>query len=234
MKPATFRRFSTIEERDAVADLLEMHGIQSIKKGNAPLLDSNFIGQNFDNAFILQLSPADFTKANEVLQTAAQALLNEVEDDYYLLSFTNEELLDVVRNQDEWGEFDYVLALKLLGERGVSLSSENMDSIQKMRYEKLTKPVATPVAWLIASYLAVICSPILLRYAVIYWIPMVAIVSALYILFGKKTLPDGQKIYPYTQQTRTHAIIIILLGVLFYVYYLFLLFSNSVYDASPL
>ncbi len=57
---------------------------------------------------------SDFDRANRALEEYYQPILNDVDPDYYLLSFSDRELLDVVNQPDKWGHFDRALAKKLL------------------------------------------------------------------------------------------------------------------------
>ena|SRR6218665_39937 len=50
--------------------------------------------------------------------------VNDIDKSYHVLYYTNEELIDIVLHQDEWSNFDYVLAQKLLEERGVKVDYE--------------------------------------------------------------------------------------------------------------
>jgi hypothetical protein len=60
--------------------------------------------------------------------------------DYYLLSFSDDELLDLVRNPDEWGPLDYVLAKQILASHGKPISPEQEVGFQAERIRTLAQP----------------------------------------------------------------------------------------------
>jgi hypothetical protein len=66
----------------------------------------------------LMLRPEDFTRARTVLEQYYDTLVENTDPDYYLLQFTDVELLELVSKPEEWGIFDHALARKMLKERG--------------------------------------------------------------------------------------------------------------------
>ena len=54
----------------------------------------------------------------------AEKEIEVIDDDYYLLSFSDDELIDVVSKSDEWNKFDVSLAKKLLKERGNEITND--------------------------------------------------------------------------------------------------------------
>jgi hypothetical protein len=48
-------------------------------------------------------------------------------------------LLDIVAKPDEWGHFDYVLARKLLAERGLPIPDETIRQMKQQRLRQLAQ-----------------------------------------------------------------------------------------------
>jgi hypothetical protein len=88
----------------------------------------------------IKVRQEDFTKARMALEGIYQQLLEKVDDDYYLLAFSDEELLEIDLKPDEWGLFDYQLAKKLLRERGKEIREEDAEQLKKARNKTLAKP----------------------------------------------------------------------------------------------
>ncbi len=146
--------------------------------------------------------PADyFAKADELLKKQITISMEDVEPDYYLLSFTTEELRDVIIKKDEWGDYDYQLALALLEKQGITYTEPQMEELRSSRLETLAQPVDLPVIWQVIGF----CSPFL---ALTIMIPFAWIFSFLGIFIGafvrmsKKTLPDGTRRYAFAPKTR--------------------------------
>ncbi len=66
--------------------------------------------------------------------------VTEIGKDYYLYSFTDDELMEVITKADEWSPFDVVLARKILAEKGKSISDEAIKAINEKRIEELKAP----------------------------------------------------------------------------------------------
>ena len=88
----------------------------------------------------MKLCPSDFRKARQLLEQYYQGQLAGIDPDYYLFSFSDDELLDLVRNADEWGPLDYVLAKQILAEHGKPVSREQETGYQAERIQTLAVP----------------------------------------------------------------------------------------------
>lgn len=83
----------------------------------------------------------------------AENLINEIDKDYYLFEFTNEELYEILLKSDEWSAFDYTLTQKILSERGKPVDSGLLHSLKKERLKELAKPEDNQHSWIIGGYL---------------------------------------------------------------------------------
>jgi hypothetical protein len=106
------------------------------KNGVAYSIEEEFMSFNptfYDDAsskeFAVKISAADFAKVNEILETEARADVAEVDHEHYLYNFTDEELKDLVSKPDEWSPLDHQLAIKILKERGIEISGEELISL---------------------------------------------------------------------------------------------------------
>jgi hypothetical protein len=80
--------------------------------------------------------------------------LQEVDQDYYLLTFTDTELLEILAKPDEWGHFDCVLAKKPLTDRGHAITDAYTKQLKAKRLEELAQyeDGAMPGPGLISGY----------------------------------------------------------------------------------
>lgn len=197
----TFRKFGTTTEAADIAAILESHNISSIVEETPVLLDAQLIGQQFGNNVLLKLLPEDFTKADELLQKTVRIDTSALEADYYLLSFTTEELQEVVEKKDEWGHFDYALAIQLLEERGVSYTQEQLNTLQHDRTSQLAQPETPAGHWVLIGYLFALLGG------------LIGIFIGSFLWRFKKTLPDGTRVPAYTAVARKHGLIILCISV---------------------
>ncbi|HLZ89228.1 MAG TPA: hypothetical protein VKQ52_18355 [Puia sp.] len=184
----TFQRFNDPEFASAIAAELKKHDIESrVIKGEAPF--DRLLIQNTAGYFVeLQLAPADFTRANGVMEEFYAAQLKDVDPDYYLYSFTDAELVEIVAKPDEWGHFDYVFAKKLLADRGNPITEETAELLKEKRLEELEQPEIPPDG----------VGPMP--------VPNInGVISSHIIATHKKTLPDGRQVYSYAPAQRKRA-----------------------------
>lgn len=126
-----FKNFPTRIQAKEVEMLLNKNNIKTVLADNIAPVDITFSGSTLQNQYEIKIDPADFAKAQEILEKDTESLLNQVDKDYYLLSFSNEELYDVLLKSDEWNVFDYKLAQKLLTERGKNIDPDMLASLKK-------------------------------------------------------------------------------------------------------
>ncbi len=199
-KLLTFKRFHTAEQATEIIALLQEHQIP-VNYEEEVILNNVYTGQNFDQRHLVKIPAEYFSKADTLLKNQINLSLDEVEPDYYLLSFSTDELKEVINKKDEWGDYDYVLALKLLEKQGIHYSPEQLDGLGNSRIETLSKTQDLPKLWQIVGFL----SPLLLLCP---FIPFIDYLSFLGIFIGafvrltKKTLPDGTRIYAFSEKTR--------------------------------
>lgn len=198
----TFRKFDTPEEALAISDLLKEKNIPVQLENTPVLLDQQLIGQQFENTFLLKIPASYFIEAGNVIRAAVTINEEDVEEDYYLLSFSDKELQEVIEKKDEWGSYDYSLALQLLEKRGVSYTPEQLAAIDDQRLQQLSNPEKGSAIWIVIGYLSVLIGGLL------------GFFIGAYIIIAKKTLPDGSRMRAYSDQTRKHGKYILVLGII--------------------
>src|ERR1700756_1731313 len=106
----TYQKFNDPALAKELAETLEKHQIDSRIEEDSASFDPFFTYNSFAIEYLVKIKPGDFEKANQLLKEEADANIGEVGSDYYLFSFTNDELMDVISKADEWNPFDVVLA----------------------------------------------------------------------------------------------------------------------------
>jgi hypothetical protein len=165
-------------------------------------VDVTFSGSTLLNQYEVRIGIADFEKAEAVLEKEAENILNKIDEDYYLLSFTNEELYEVLLKSDEWNIFDYKLAQKILTNRGKTIDPEMLASLRNERLKILAQPEENQKPWIITGYLfSFLGGGIGIGYSL--WT-------------SKKTLPNGERIYSYNDADREHGKMIFFIGLIIF------------------
>ena len=199
-----FKNFLTRIQAKEVEMLLNKNNIKTVLADNIAPVDITFSGSTLQNQYEIKIDPADFAKAQEILEKDTESLLNQVDKDYYLLSFSNEELYDVLLKSDEWNVFDYKLAQKLLTERGKNIDPDMLASLKKERLKILAKPEENQKPWIMAGYLFSLLGG------------GIGIVIGYSLWTSKKTLPNGERVYSYNDADRNHGKTIFILGTIIF------------------
>ena len=185
-----FKVYPTKELAFEFKELLDKEGINSALGDNIPPVDVTFSGSTLEHRYEIRIKQSDFLKAEEILENHARNLINQVDKDYYLFEFTNEELHEVLIKADEWNEFDYTLAQKILTDRGKPIDQELLSTLKKERLKTLSEPEENQKPWLYVGYIFALLGGI------------IGIIIGYFLWTSKKTLPDGNKVYAYSSEDR--------------------------------
>lgn len=219
----TFHTFSDEETATDFAEKLTGADIEYKLEKVPKILAGGIIGTSSSPDILIKISPSDFEKAHQSLDHYYKQMVDRVSSDYYLFEFSNKELLDILSKPDEWGYLDYQLAQKILGERGVLIDSKAIQKYKDDRIKKLAEPGKASRSLLILGY----C----------FFIPFGSIISILvgrYLLFDKKTLPNGQSVFSFTDKDRHHGkrmikigTILLILSLIFLLLRFFFFLTNN-------
>ncbi len=114
----TFQKFQDPELAQDILNLLRQNHLECEIEDHNKFFDASFANNRIEASIILKIRKDDFEKADKILNDYYSTHLDTVESDYYLFEFTDEELYEIIARPDEWGKYDYLLAQKILKERG--------------------------------------------------------------------------------------------------------------------
>lgn len=212
----TFQKFNDPQLAAAIGEQLQKNGIDYLIENEAPLLDATIIGNDLGPTIHLKIAGEDFTRAHTVLEEYYQAQLKNMDPDYYLFSFTNAELLEVVQRPDEWGHLDYALAKMLLKERGEEITDAKAEQLRQERLTELAKPEKTHGYQIFFGYAAALTGFIggITGAGFGLWGSFAALVLGYLLAWLKKTLPNGERVYIYSASERRHGKRIMVLAII--------------------
>ncbi|WP_010516976.1 hypothetical protein [Croceivirga radicis] len=199
-----FKKFTSEAQAIELKELLEENGIKSVLADNIPPVDVTFSGNTLEHQYEIRIKQSDFKKAEKFLEKQAENLIDEVDKDYYLFEFSDEELYDILLKSDEWNEFDYTLAQKILTQRGKSVDKDLLNSLKKQRLEQLAKPEESQKAWIMADYIFAVLGGLL------------GILIGYFLWTAKKTLPNGQKVFSYSDKDRKQGKVIFIIALVIF------------------
>lgn len=202
----TYKKFPDAPSARGLQQFLIENGIECLFVDTSPEMGSAMMG-DLNKEYEVQLKPEQFEPADKLLESYAETMLASLPEDYYLLSFTDEELYDVILKHEEWSEFDYALARKLLTERGKTIDEALIKSLRKQRMDDLAKPEGNQHAWIIAGYALSVLGGFF------------GFITGYVLWTSKKTLPNGQIVPTYGEGDRKHGKIIFGLGIILLIVY---------------
>ncbi|MBO9635310.1 MAG: hypothetical protein J7578_19520 [Chitinophagaceae bacterium] len=204
----TYSKFHTKEETEEFAAFLDKNNIIFDIEQTTRTLDNVYIGEDPDPRFLVKVMPEQFDQVDKLMEERTQEELNHVNPSYYLFHFSNCELRDVLSDPEEWNYFDQLLAKKLLKERG----EEEMKLPEPVMIHEMdtVKPSRLATGWVVAGYLMI---PLM---------PFLSVIASVMLLFTNRPKKDGTKQYFYDGPTRAHALVILVLSVLYSLYLVFI------------
>ena|SRR5215211_6634070 len=198
----TFKVFSDSETAQDFADILRQKDIPYFIEEDALVFDPSYANNEFNKDYRLKLRQQDFERANKALQDYYNSHLDNVNKDYYLFEFTDQELHEIIAKPDEWGHFDYQLAQKLLADRGKEIKPEETQELKSKRIDELTKPEIVKNSSIIWAY--ILC---------LFLFP-IGLFMGWNWGYSKKTLPNGQRVYVYDYNAQKHGRRIFTIGMI--------------------
>ncbi len=197
----TFKKYPDLNEAKALEQLLSNSGIESRFIDNSSTLDSS-LGGGIAKEYEIQVKHEDFTKAETIIINQAKDQLGDVSREHYLFEFTDDELYDVVLKHDEWSDFDYLLARRLLEERGKTIDDELMANLRRQRLDDLAKPEGNQMPWIAFGYISALLGGFF------------GVITGYVLWTSHKTLPNGDSVPTYSESDRLHGKMIFVLGIL--------------------
>ncbi len=197
----TYQKFDDPALANELIEALKKHHIKYLMEEESLTFDPSYSFNPLSKDYAVKIRSDEFEHVTELLKADESEDIDKIGDDYYLFSFTNDELMEVITKADEWSPFDVVLARKILAEKGENLTDEAIATINEKRIEELKVPDPPQTAWIFVGYLFAFFGGLL------------GIFIGWYLLSFKKTLPNGERVYEYSERDRKHGRIIFYISI---------------------
>lgn len=188
-------------EADQIVELLLSNGIASVITKDSGDLDASIQGESLSNKYEVLIQEKHHEAAEAILVSEAKKHLDKITPDYYLHSFSDDELYNVLIEKNEWSEFDLLLSEKILVDRGVSIDQTELAKQQKQREATFEKPENGQKGWIIFGYIASFLGG------------FIGILLGYSLWKSKKKMPNGKKVHAYNDSIRSHGKNIFYIGV---------------------
>jgi hypothetical protein len=204
MELVTYRKFNEEEQVASLTEILRKHEIPFEVSQDRDSLDTLYGGNHLTKHYYIKLRKDDFPKADSILLSLSEQAVSDVDSDHYLFAFSDEELFEVLSKPDEWSELDFTLARKILRDRGKEINSHTIDLLKEQRVRELSKPDENHRSWMYAGYIFALLGGIL------------GIFIGWHLSTFRKTLPNGQRVYGYSEKDRRHGNRILIIGTVMF------------------
>jgi hypothetical protein len=209
-----YKRFYEQERANGLTELLADNGIEFELTEDKENLDALYGDKQFSKQYFVKIKADDFKKVDSILLNLSEKELETVDKDHYLFGFTDEELFEIISKPDEWNEFDFQLAKKILRERGKEINQNTIDLLKKQRLNDLAKPEEGQRNWIYAGYIFALLGG------------LIGVFIGWHLSTHRKTLPNGQQVYGYKLEDRKHGRRIWIIGAIMFIVSLTIRFSN--------
>jgi len=215
MEFITYRKYKSEEEAFELIDLLKSNDIEYTAENIAPAMDITFTGgTELEDKIAIKLKSSDFEKVNNILNNIATENIDLIGKDHYLYDFSDDELFEILENYNEWSSTDFVLAQKILTDRGKQVSNEKVQELKDKKDAELRKSEEGNKGWLIFGYISAILGGFL------------GIFIGYYHFTFKKSIPTGEKVYIYDAKTRKTGLRIFFMGIVSFVFWIVIWILN--------
>lgn len=216
-----FHTAFSIEEAKEICSILKKENIETIIKDNSLSFDPSFANNNLDNNyFALKIKKNDFEKANKILEDIAKNNINNIDDNHYLFSFSDKELIDILKKSDEWSKEDFFMAKEILNRRGKNISEKYIAKLKKERIKKIRSGQKISKVTIITVFLCAIFPFNLFFF-------LISIFSGLLFWKYKKTDFEGKKYYAYNLRSRKLGFYIFITSVISNIFWAILFGTKS-------
>jgi hypothetical protein len=219
---AFYREFHTLEYAREYTSMLDRnHILYRLENSSDLLIDKAIVGQKLMPEAVLKILPRDFPRVNRLIEQMIES--QPVPPGHYLLDFTDLELFDILEQSDEWTVEDLALARKVLRERGLPVSSEQIRRMKEERYRELRSGKKGQIHWLLI-YLACIIAGLLLFSPLFL---LAGLGMGYYYWQDRSTDPEGRRFYTFEPVTRQWGRYIFIGGIVISVAYIVFVLADG-------
>lgn len=197
-----YKAFQNLEDFEEFKDILSAQNIQFDTEDYPINYIADKTNNNFNHEYVIKLKKDDFEKADKLQIEIAETEIKNVDPDYYLFDYSIDELRNIIKEKDAWNSFDVTLAMKILRDKGVELSEEDLAAMESERLTQLSEPDKKTSFWVTLGYLSAILGGIF------------GILIGTHLANHKRILPNGEKVFDYTESDRKHGKYILIISLI--------------------
>jgi hypothetical protein len=129
--PVELQRCADSESLERITRILDSVGIAYRSSSLPEIFDIGKIGADEHSPVIISVSRNEYAAARAAMES--EHLKIDLPQNHYLLTSTDEELVEIVAQSSEWSAFDVAHARRLIGQRGIDLSKIDEKRAEHLR-----------------------------------------------------------------------------------------------------
>lgn len=191
--PIIYRTFYDQEEANRFAQKFLERNVPARVALNSTAFDLTFAGNMPRNEYQLLIDGHDRARAWAMELKEAEGLAAAVDSDHYLFEFQDDELMNVLEEGEAWSALDSLLAQRILKERGIEVTLEELFRRNAARHEVMNAPEQAGRTLIAAGYAFSLLGAVL------------GLAIGLYLRHSTKTLTNGERAPHYRASDQIHA-----------------------------
>lgn len=199
-KFVTYKKFNSLLEADELINLLEQNDINYIIENASPNIDITFSANRLQDEFRVRIQHEDFEKVNELLSSNIS-----LDQDHFIHEFSIEELIEVLKNPDEWSPEIQHIAKTLLTQKNPNFNVYELESWKQEKIDSLKQTQSEPVTLIRAALFLCVLGGFSCMF--VGW----------YLNNHLKTIFTGERVYVYDEETRNKGKRLLKIGVIVHV-----------------
>lgn len=203
----TFMSLTDTSQVDEILSIFEKYKLDFKTQDTSKDFDPSMAYNKANDSFLIMLKQQDFEKASQLLEENLKFNIDDISPEHPFFTYNRNELEDVIINNEDFHPLDVRFAKYLMQKNVYEL---NEIKIKSAKNEKNKNEIQHEKSNFMTLFLG---------YFLCFFGGLAGLAIALYILFGKKTLKDGAKIYVYPITDRLHGLFMILLAIVTTVFY---------------
>ncbi len=133
----SYQKFATNDDALSFIYLLKKHNIRFKIEDTTQIFDPSMAHNAHELKVNVMVFADDFSKLDGILENQSELSIDDFDKEHYLFSFSNDELIGILQKSDEWSIQDRVLARKILEQKEIIFSDEQLTIWKQERYKFL-------------------------------------------------------------------------------------------------
>jgi hypothetical protein len=133
----SYQKFATNDDTLSFIYLLKKYNIRFKIEDTTQIFDPTWANNNHELKVNVMVFADDFSKLDTILENQSELSIGDFDKEHYLFNFNNDELIDILKKSDEWSIQDRILARKILEQKQIVFSDEEITTWKEERYKLL-------------------------------------------------------------------------------------------------